>query len=268
MPIPRLIIQTHRSEDIHPEWRQSWRDFHPDYAYRFFNDAQCRALIAGQLPNLLQTYDRLPLPVQKSDLFRYAALYVLGGTYADVDTICCAPLHDYIDMAQDHLVAGVEMLVTEYGGGPGAYMRYYCVPYQLLQWTISASPCHPALGALLHRIRYLVSGMDEAHLAAYSTDIRFTLEVTGPMVFTQVVTGFLDGSQPDATKVTVLPRLAWGAWHAERDNPALAHEIKVKHLFEGGWKPGLQGNPNEALEAVSDKPGADARLLNYRIRLR
>lgn len=263
MPIPRRIIQTHRSETIHPEWRQSWRDHHPDYDYLFFDDAQCRALIAGHLPAMLATYDLLPLAVQKSDLFRYAALYVLGGTYADVDTLCCAPLHSYIDMAEDHLVAGLEMHPVDYGGDGAAYMRHYCAPYQFLQWTFSAPAGHPALAVLLQRIRYLVSGLAPAKLAAYSADMRFTLELTGPMVFTQVLTDFLSGTRPG--KVSVLPRLAWGSWLAEHARPELGAQVKVRHLFEGGWKAGVSGR--QALSGQTTAATATGERVSYSIRL-
>ncbi|MDO9404287.1 MAG: glycosyltransferase [Polaromonas sp.] len=234
MSIPRRIVQTHRSESIHPEWRQTWRDHHPGYEYLFFEDAQCRAFLAERLPMVLPTYDRLPLAVQKADLFRYAAIYELGGTYCDVDTLCCAPLESYIDLSQEQLVCGLEMTPAQYGGEPQQYAHQYCAPYQLLQWTFSASPRHPALAVLMDRIRYLVAGMTPELLARYSRVSRFTLELTGPMVFTHVLNEFLSGTR--AGKVTVLPRLAWGAWPAETGREEVARQVKVRHLFEGSWK--------------------------------
>ncbi|RZJ11374.1 MAG: hypothetical protein EOO54_21040 [Haliea sp.] len=234
MPIPRRIVQTHRSDRLHSQWRRTWVQHHPGFEHLFFDDAQCRAFIAEHSPDMLDTYDRLPLPVQKADLFRYAVIHELGGTYADVDTICCAPLDSYLDMTREHLVAGLEMAPGQFSGEPAQYVRQYCAPYQLLQWTFSAPPRHPALAVLLDRIRYLVGSMTPELLATYSRNSRFTLELTGPMLFTQVLNEFLSGTRPGS--VTVLPRLAWGGWPAETARPELAAQVKVRHLFEGSWK--------------------------------
>ena len=236
MAIPRRIIQTHRSADVMPELRASWIEQHPDYDYRFFTDEQCRAFVAEQLPGLLATYDALPLPVQRADLFRYAAVYELGGVYADVDTVCCAPLHGYVDLAQDRLFAGMEMTPAHYGSGIANYVRDYCSPYQLLQWTFCAPARHPVLAALLDRIRFLVSRIPPAYLVHCSRENRFTLELTGPMLFTQVLNEFLSGSRQGP--VAVLARLAWGALPPEQARADLAGQIKVRHLFHGHWKSG------------------------------
>jgi mannosyltransferase OCH1-like enzyme len=236
MPIPRRIIQTHRDPAIQQELRQGWRERHPGYEYLFFDDADCRRFIGQQLPALLPTYDKLPLPVQKADLFRYAAVYTLGGVYADVDTECMAALHDYVDLSQDQFVVGIEMTPADFREGLQRYVQQYCSPHQILQWTFCAPPRHPALGALIERINFLVTGQSAQTLAHCSHEPRFTLELTGPILFTQVVNEFLSDRQTQG-RVTVLPRLVWGSWLDEHRRPELASQIRVRHLFQGSWKP-------------------------------
>jgi hypothetical protein len=236
MAIPRLIVQTHRSEDVLRDLRATWQRHHPEYEYRFYDDARCRTFLADRLPALLPTYDALPLPVQRADLFRYAAVYELGGVYADADTVCCAPLHDYVDLAQGTLYVGMEMTPAHYRDNMARYVKHYCSPFQLLQWTFCAPPRHPVLAALLERIGYLVGQLRGDYLARCSREMRFTLELTGPMMFTHVVNEFLCGSRPTGA-VAVLPRLTWGSLPPEQVLPELAGRIKVRHLFTGDWKP-------------------------------
>ena len=148
MPIVRRIVQTHHSESFSRASRATWQAHHLGFDYQFFHDAACRALIAGCFPTLLPTYDKLPLSVQKADLFRYAAIYDGGGIYADTDTRCCAPLSNYVDMDAEHLVVGIEMTPACYTQGIDAYIQDYCLPHQFLQWTFAASKGHPALALI------------------------------------------------------------------------------------------------------------------------
>ncbi len=247
MTIARRIVQTHRDDTFARASRESWKLYHPDFRYHFYDDAACRAVIARGFPQLLATYDKLPLAVQKADLFRYAAIYEGGGIYADTDTRCCAPLHSYLDLDVEHLVVGLEMAPSTFSRGIDTYMMRYCLPHQLLQWTFAASSGHPALALVLQRIVYNVAQMDDRQLEAWSRSARFTLELTGPMLFSQVCNEFLSGTRNG--RVTVLPRLAWGAWPREQMQGQLQDQIKLRHLFEGSWKAALQVS-NQAAVAV------------------
>ncbi len=234
MTITRRIVQTHRDDTFAKASSESWKLYHPDFRYHFYDDAACRAVIARGFPQLLATYDKLPLAVQKADMFRYAAIYEGGGIYADTDTRCCAPLHNYLDLDVEHLVVGLEMAPSTFSRGIDAYMVRYCLPHQLLQWTFAASSGHPALALVLQRIAYNVSQMDSRQIVDWSRSARFTLELTGPMLFSQVCNEFLSGTRNG--RITVLPRLAWGAWPREHLQGQLQDQIKVRHLFEGSWK--------------------------------
>lgn len=234
MPIPRRIVQTHRSASWGVSWRRSWQRLHPDFDYAFLDDAQCRAFVGERLPGLLATYDKLALPVQRADVFRYAFIYEFGGVYADVDTVCLARLDSYIDLDRDHLVVGLEMSPAEFPLRADLYAQMYCQPMQILQWTFAASPRHPALLAVLEQLRAQVEGMSVQELQRLSLSDRATLALTGPMAFTEALLRYMAKGDPPSESVTVLPRSTWGCWPGERGNPA--HPPRVRHLFEGSWK--------------------------------
>lgn len=236
MGILKLIVQTHKCSSIGAKFRQTWIDKHPDYEYRFVNDEGSLDFFEKHYPSLLETYNKLPMAVQKSDLFRYAYIYHYGGTYADVDTICFAPLHSYIEMDKEQLVVGLEMNPFNFKYGIDKYPIYYCSPFQLLQWTFSASPKHPALAVMLDKINYMVGLHTEDQLRHASRSQRFTLELTGPMMFTSVITDFL--SKTRRGNITVLSQLNWGynRWFNREELDLPNPDIKVQHLFEGSWK--------------------------------
>ena len=234
MPIPRRIIQTHRDATMEPYLRQSWIDHHPDYEYRFFDDADCRALIADRMPELLGTYDVLPLAVQKADLFRYIALHEMGGLYADVDTVCLAPLHSYVDLASEHLHVCPEMQPSRWPGGAEDYALHFCNPRQFLQWTLCSPPGHPLLADVIERIARLVAQYAPSELVLASENMRTTLQLTGPHLFSNMIEVYLH-KEGAAARLTLLPHLAWGAYPWEQCHPMFGPAIKVCHLFHGTW---------------------------------
>jgi len=92
MPVPQQIIQFWDSRDNVPariqRATQSWM-MHPGFTYRCFDDRQARQFLTENLPSAVtDAYEQAAHPVLRADLFRYAALYVLGGVYIDADDIC------------------------------------------------------------------------------------------------------------------------------------------------------------------------------------
>lgn len=256
MSIARRIVQTHRDESLAQDSRASWLAQHPGFDYVFYDDTACRKLIAERFPSLLPTYDKLPLAVQKADLFRYAAIYDGGGVYADTDTRCCAPLASYLDLDTAQLAAGLEMAPASDSGDFSSYTRSYCLPHQLLQWTFAASQGHPALALMLRRIEFNVAHIPSEKLVAWSRSTRFTLELTGPMIFTQVCDEFLSGTRRG--RVRVLGRLVWGSYRQEQARPELADRIKVAHLFAGSWLERNTGAVAQGQAAQNVKPASSS----------
>lgn len=235
MAIPRIIVQTHRSLDIGEKQRKSWQTYHPQFDYQFFNDEDCEKFIRDKFPRLWSTYSKLPLVVQKADLFRYAAIYHGGGIYADVDTQCLAPVNSYVDLSRPNLVVGVEMNIADWTKTVEQHTKSYCSPVQWLQWVFAAPPGHPGLGMVLRRIQLAVDACTPEQLEKWSATTRFTLELTGPMMFSQVLWQLIP--QGKSAALTVLPRQVWGALPEEFSDPDVRRQMKVAHLFAGSWKP-------------------------------
>jgi mannosyltransferase OCH1-like enzyme len=71
----------------------SWIERNPEYDYRFFDDAAAAELVRLHFDQQVQdAYERMPFGAGKADLFRYCFLFLHGGVYADIDTVCLRPL--------------------------------------------------------------------------------------------------------------------------------------------------------------------------------
>ena len=86
--IQKNIIQTHYSYDPRNEYHanayKTFEEKNPEYKMYFFIDQECRKLIKQYFqPKVLNAYDLLVPKAFRTDLFRYCALYILGGCYVD-----------------------------------------------------------------------------------------------------------------------------------------------------------------------------------------
>lgn len=112
MSIPKIIHQTFKSRDIprkYARYQEGLTAIHPGWEYRFYDDAECRNTIEKYFPVLLPIYDRA-LTIQKTDIFRIAAVYAFGGFYVDMDVECVSPLDD---LCAFRCVFGEELTLSE-----------------------------------------------------------------------------------------------------------------------------------------------------------
>jgi mannosyltransferase OCH1-like enzyme len=96
LPIPPRIIQYWDAAEVPPDVRRlmaSWRQQHPGYEFRLFDNRAARAFLGGNFaPVVLHAYDRVRGPAQKADIFRVAWLLMNGGYYVDADDGCLSPV--------------------------------------------------------------------------------------------------------------------------------------------------------------------------------
>jgi mannosyltransferase OCH1-like enzyme len=132
--IPQIIWQTYKSS-LPPhasiESIQSWLKKNPHYAWYYFDDAKCNQFIRDHFDDEFYImYNSLPFGVMKADVWRVAIVYVYGGIYTDIDTICLTPIAQWINLGD--LIVMVETL---HGS--------------LANFSFAASAKHPALYTVL-----------------------------------------------------------------------------------------------------------------------
>lgn len=97
--IPKRIIQTAESNlidmDLYHTCNQN-KYMNPDYEYLFFDKEARLSFIKEYFPQYLDDYNNILPGAYKADLFRYLALYQLGGVYIDCKSSVVAPLREFI----------------------------------------------------------------------------------------------------------------------------------------------------------------------------
>jgi mannosyltransferase OCH1-like enzyme len=72
-------------------------EHNPEYGYRYYNGTERRNFVRDKMgPIVLACYDKLIPNAFKADLFRYSAIYTLGGCYTDIGFIFVGHLRDVI----------------------------------------------------------------------------------------------------------------------------------------------------------------------------
>ena len=85
------------------EWMQSWRDAHPGWAYRLYdNDYLCSRRFRNQAQ--INEYFRRGKYAGVSDLMRYEILYEQGGFLPEADSVCLHPVDGLLTEARAYSV--------------------------------------------------------------------------------------------------------------------------------------------------------------------
>lgn len=100
MLIPKIFYQTFETADLvvgMRRARETWLSQSPDWQPVFHDAEQRRVFLCEHYPeDVVNAYDLLNSGAFKADLWRYCVLYKTGGVYADVDSVCLAPLDSFL----------------------------------------------------------------------------------------------------------------------------------------------------------------------------
>jgi hypothetical protein len=169
--IPRIVHQTWHepiTKEKYPNWINFQRSFQEQggYEYRFYTDDEARTLIQTHFPTEIVTaYDDLLPGAYKADLFRYCALLLYGGVYADIDTLRLSNLDDVIKNDTGFMV-------------PLDLQQFSPYNSTLCLWNglMAASPGHPYLAQVIENVvngvRNRYNLVDFAHMVScpFQTD--------------------------------------------------------------------------------------------------
>ncbi|KAF2745552.1 glycosyltransferase family 32 protein [Sporormia fimetaria CBS 119925] len=242
------------------EAEASWTIKHPSFVHEVITDDVAVHLLRhlyASVPEVLDAYNSLPLPVLKADFFRYLILLARGGIYSDIDTSALKSAADWVPRDVPPNSYGMVIGIEADPDRPD-WADWYSRRIQFCQWTIQSKPGHPVLVDVVANItQETLKRKTEGRLSKDHKDI---IEFTGPALWTDTIFSFFNNpdyfdmstskgnitwqhftgmkSPKKVGDVIILPITSFspgiktmGA--GEEDDPMAF----VKHNFEGTWKP-------------------------------
>ena len=138
--IPAVIHQTFETTHIPLGMYKAgmtWATLNPTFEYRFYTNDDRRAFIEKHFePKVVAAYDKLIFGAARADLWRYCVLWVEGGVYADLDTVCKTDLREVIGPDE-------EFIAPNTGSGS--------TPFAAFTAFICTVPQHPFMKACIER---------------------------------------------------------------------------------------------------------------------
>lgn len=199
--IPKKIWQTYKLPyNQLPEYAieatETWRYLNPNWEYEYFTDDDVMDFVKDSFGDeWVEIFNSCPLGVMKADIWRIMILYVYGGMYTDLDTICNVPIDSWFnDMSDKRIILNAEHEV------------------HIQQWTFLSEPEHPAFNYMLENIKKAFREPD------YSNP-HFVHAMTGPGIFTKSILEFLDMWNPSGDiDGEVYKSDAWAKYNSHKLN--------------------------------------------------
>jgi mannosyltransferase OCH1-like enzyme len=98
--IPKNIFQTFKHKAFSKDFQRivdTWKQKNPDFKYYLFDDEDCEKFIKSNFETkIYNAYCKIIPGAYKADLWRYCILYVFGGVYIDIDTMCFSPISQFL----------------------------------------------------------------------------------------------------------------------------------------------------------------------------
>lgn len=202
---PAYIWQTWKAgpdsgefEDRLRPFEASWSNLHPGFVHEVITDQAAVHLINylfASVPEIIQAYEAMPLPVIKADFFRYLILLARGGIYSDIDTKALQSATDWLPEKLDRSTVGLVIGIEADPDRPD-WKDWYARRIQFCQWTIQSKPGHPALRDIVATITEDTLAMKRAGvLKKGKTPKKDIMEFTGPGVWTDAIFSYLNNRE-------------------------------------------------------------------------
>ena len=174
------------------EAEASWSIHHPNFVHEVITDNVAMHLIRhlyASVPEVLEAYNALPLPVLKADFFRYLILLARGGIYADIDTSALKSAADWIPSDVPSNTYGMVIGIEADPDRPD-WAEWYSRRIQFCQWTMQSKPGHPILVDVVANITH--ETLKRKAEGKLTKDHKNIVEFTGPARWTDSIFGFFN----------------------------------------------------------------------------
>ena len=185
--IPKIIHQIWVNENELPEifrgLTETWKENHPNWEYRLWDEKAIHDLITTHFPELLSYYEALKYDIQRWHLARYLILLHWGGLYVDIDSECLAPID--LLLSNSSCCMGME---------PEAGTMRYNKQRVVGNAFMASVPGHPYLKAVIEDIK------TNFHKQFSPMPFYQIMESTGPFVTARVYSTYNEKEE-----ITLIP---------------------------------------------------------------
>lgn len=195
---PAYIWQTWKytpaqSEFSFREQEATWTQLHPGFTHEVIPDVVAANLVKlfyAAVPEILDAYEAMPLPVLKADFFRYLILLARGGVYSDIDTSALKSAVEWIPESVPREAVGLVIGIEADPDRPD-WHDWYSRRIQFCQWTIQSKPGHPVLREVVAQITEETLKKKRTGLLSGVKD-QNVIEFTGPAVWTDIIFSYFN----------------------------------------------------------------------------
>ncbi|PYH44085.1 glycosyltransferase family 32 protein [Aspergillus saccharolyticus JOP 1030-1] len=237
------------------DWIHSWLLKNPSFRHELLTDDSAltfvRTRYGATRPDIVEVYEKLPIPILRADLLRYLIVLAEGGIWSDLDVTCDTAVRHWVPAEHQH--ARIDMIVgLEFDlGWRGEGME---VASQFCNWVFAARPGSRNLAAVVDAVVAQLNamsarngvGVESLTLDMLPMDV---VNVTGPKIMTialldglrRVLGRAVDDRDFHAIKaptlvgdLLIMPGNAFAA--AQNGFPTDQSPVLVSHHYAGSWK--------------------------------
>lgn len=173
--IPKKIWQTYKTDyenlpDYAKQASSTWIDKNSEWEYNYLSDSDVLDFVKDNFGNeWLDIFnEKCPVGVMRADIWRVMTIYINGGIYTDLDTVCHVPINTWINsMNNKRVIINAEHEI------------------HIQQWTFLSEPEHPVFG-------YMLDKMYEGFKDPDFKNPHFVHALTGPGIFTKSILEYMD----------------------------------------------------------------------------
>lgn len=175
----------------------SWTIQHPGFVHEVITDSVALTLLRmlyASVPEVLEAYEALPLPVLRADFFRYLILYARGGIYSDIDTMALQSADIWIPKTFPREKVGL-VIGIEADPDREDWADWYSRRIQFCQWTIQSKPGHPVLRDTIVRITNTTLSLKANGKLSSMHGSEGVVDLTGPAVWTDTIMDYFNDAR-------------------------------------------------------------------------
>lgn len=175
----------------------SWTEKHPGFVHEVVTDEAAVYLLRhlyASVPEVVEAYKALPVPVMKADFFRYLILLARGGIYTDIDTTAIQSTTEWLPKEVPRSTVGLVIGIEADPDRPD-WKDWFSRRIQFCQWTIQAKPGHPVLRDLVATITQETLRLKKKGSLTEKNLGKNIIEFTGPAIWTDAVFSYLNNPE-------------------------------------------------------------------------